>query len=113
MAHFAKIDQNNIVKQVEVVSDDVAITEQNGIDFLKQLHGEQFTWVQTSYNSNFRKQYAGNGYTYDKVNDVFVQPQTYPSWTKDGNHDWQPPVARPDDGKAYDWNEGTQAWDAI
>ena len=74
MAHFAKIDSNNIVKQVEVVSNDVAITEQAGLYFLKKLHGDKFTWVQTSYNGSFRGQYAGIGFTYDKANDVFVAP---------------------------------------
>ena len=75
MAHFAKIDLNNIVKQVEVVSNDVAITEQDGIDFLKQLHGDKFTWVQTSYNGNFRGLYAGIGFVYDEVNDIFISPE--------------------------------------
>ena len=78
MAHFAKIDLNNIVKQVEVVSNDVAITEQDGIDFLKQTHGDRFAWVQTSYNCNFRKQFAGVNFVYDEDNDIFIAPQPYP-----------------------------------
>ena len=75
MAHFAKIDVNNIVKQVEVVSNDVATTEQDGIDFLKQLHGDQFRWVQTSYNDSFRGLYAGIGFVYNEANDIFVDPE--------------------------------------
>ena len=68
-------------------------------------------WKQTSYNNNFRKQYAGKGFTYDAAKDKFIQPQPYPSWSLDGNDDWQPPVAYPDDGKYYVWDEATQAWD--
>ena len=112
MAHFAKIDSNNIVKQVEVVSNDVAITEQDGIDFLKQTHGDRFTWVQTSYNCNFRKQFAGVNFVYDEANDIFIAPQPYPSWSLDSNHDWQPPIPYPDDGRQYTWDEVTQ-WDVI
>ena len=103
MSHFAEIDNNGIVLRV-------IVAEQ---DFINSgTVGDSFNWVQTSFNHNFRKQFAGKGFTYDKVNDVFVRPQPYPSWTKDGNHDWQPPVAYPDDGNVYNWNEGTQAWDA-
>jgi len=57
---------------------------------------------------NFR--YAGIGFTYDETNDVFITPQPFASWTLDGDHDWQPPTAKPDDGKVYNWNEDTQAW---
>tara|TARA_R110000824_G_scaffold67989_1_gene176115 strand:+ start:623 stop:967 length:345 start_codon:yes stop_codon:yes gene_type:complete len=112
MAHFAKIDSNNIVKQVEVVSNDVAIAEKEGIDFLKQTHGDRFTWVQTSYNCNFRKQFAGVNFVYDEANDIFIAPQPYPSWSLDSNHDWQPPIPYPDDGRQYTWDEVTQ-WDVI
>ena len=104
MSHFAEIDNNNIVQRV-------IVAEQ---DFINSgAVGDSFRWVQTSYNHNFRKQFAGYGYTYDKVNDVFVQPQPYPSWTLDASHDWQPPTAMPDDGKPYRWNETTKAWDEI
>ena len=111
MAHFAKIDSNNIVKQVVVVSNDVAITEQDGIDFLKQTHGDRFTWVQTSYNCNFRKQFAGVNFVYDEDNDIFIAPQPYPSWSLDSNHDWQPPTLKPDG--FYSWNEETTSWVAV
>ena len=104
MSHFAEIDSKGIVLRV-------IVAEQ---DFINSgTVGDSFNWVQTSFNHNFRKQFAGKGFTYDKINDVFVRPQPYPSWTKDGSHDWQPPVAHPDDGKMYNWNEGTKAWDEI
>ena len=102
MSHFAKIDTNNVVTEV-------IVSEQNFINSGKV--GDSFLWVQTSYNNNFRKQYAGIGYTYDKVNDVFISPQPYPSWTVDASFDWQSPTEMPDDGKTYSWNEDTQAWD--
>jgi len=90
MAHFAKVE-NGIVQQVIVVSNDDAPTEVDGKAFIASL-GLAGEWVQTSYNHNIRKQYAGIGYTYDADADVFVAPQPFPSWTLDGNHDWQPPT---------------------
>jgi len=102
MSHFAKIDKDNIVTQV-------IVAEQ---DFINSgLVGDSFLWVQTSYNENFRKQYAGIGYTYDKVNDVFISPKPFPSWTLDASFDWRPPTAMPDDDKRYSWNEDTKSWD--
>jgi len=102
MSHFAEINKDNVVTQV-------IVAEQDFID--TGLLGNSSNWVQTSYNNNIRKQYAGIGYTYDKTNDIFIAPQPYSSWTLDSNHDWQPPTAMPDDGKLYSWNEDTQAWD--
>ena len=102
MSHFAEIDNNNIVQRV-------IVAEQ---DFINSgAVGDSFRWVQTSYNNNFRKQYAGAGFTYDKVNDVFVRPQPYASWTLDSSYDWQPPTPKPDG--IHTWNEGTQAWDVV
>ena len=104
MAHFAKIDTDNIVTQG-------IVAEQ---DFINSgLVGDSFLWIQTSYNNNFRKQYAGIGDTYDKTNDVFISPNPFPSWTLDSNQDWQPPTASPDDDKFYNWNEETQTWDEM
>ncbi len=104
MAHFAKIDSNNIVTQV-------IVAEQ---DFINSgAVGDSFLWVQTSYNGNFRKQFGGVGYTYDKTNDIFVAPKPYASWTLDSNHDWQPPTAMPSDGKDYYWDEDTTSWREI
>jgi len=102
MSHFSKIDKDNIVTQV-------IVAEQ---DFINSgVVGDSFLWIQTSYNDNFRKQYGRTGFTYDKVNDVFIEPQPYESWVLDANFDWEPPTAMPDDGKEYQWNEDTQAWD--
>ena len=114
MSHFAKI-KNGVVQQVIVAQQDFINTG---------VVGDSFEWIQTSYNGNFRKQFAGVGYTYDRVNDVFIQPATYLSWVLDESFDWQPPVSKPADyvtspptgesgGHGYIWNEGTKAWDAV
>jgi len=108
MAHFARIE-NGIVREVNVVHNNDAPTEADGKAFLASL-GLAGEWVQTSYNNNFRKQYAGIGYTYDADDDVFVAPQPYPSWTLDENHDWQPPTPMPTDGKRYAWFEPNRQW---
>lgn len=118
MAHFAQLDDNNIVTQVIVVANDELLldgveSEVKGILFCKSLFGEDTKWKQTSYNGNFRKNYAGIGYTYDASNDYFYAPQPYPSWTLDADANWQPPVAYPTDGKMYIWNETTLSWDEV
>jgi hypothetical protein len=110
MAHFAEIDENNIVTQVLVVPDE---QEHRGQEFLADDLGLGGTWVQTSYNHNIRKQYAGIGYKYDAEADVFIAPQPYPSWRLDENHDWHPPVSHPDDGVVYVWNEDKLDWESI
>lgn len=107
MAHFAEIDENNIVLRVLVVDNE---QEQRGQEFLSVDLGLGGTWIQTSYNGNFRKQFAGRGYEYDSVADVFIQPQPYPSWSLDENFDWQPPIPYPNDGADYLWNEEDQSW---
>ena len=105
MSHFVKIDSNNVVTEG-------IVAEQDFINSGKV--GDSFLWVQTSYNGNFRKQYAGIGYTYDKVNDVFISPKPYPSWTLvEDTCQWEAPTAMPDDGKAYEWDEDTTAWSVI
>jgi len=110
MAYFTKIDENNIVKQVEVVVDTIATTEQNGIDFLEQLHGDQFSWKQT-FDDGTRKNYAGIGFTYDAAKDAFIPSQPYSSWTLDNSTcQWQAPVTYPADGKDYSWDEATTNW---
>lgn len=116
MAHFAKLDSNNIVTEVLVVNNEVLLrsdnteSEEKGKQFLNAIFG-QAEWVQTSYNGNFRKQYAGIGYTYDSAKDKFIAPQPFVSWTLDSNDDWQPPTARPNNSKTYNWNEQTLTWD--
>jgi hypothetical protein len=118
MAHFAKLDSNNIVTQVVVVNNDVLLKADNteselkGKQFLNSLFG-QAEWVQTSYNGTFRKKYAGVGDTYDETNNVFIAPQPFVSWSLDENFDWQPPTPYPTDGNNYQWNEETQTWDLI
>ena len=103
MSHFAEI-RDGIVQRV-------IVAEQ---DFINSgAVGDSFLWVQTSYNNNFRKQYAGIGYRYDKAADVFVAPQPYPSWTLDDNHDWVPPTAMPSDGKEYTWDEANTKWGEV
>lgn len=115
MAHFAQLDDNNVVTQVIVVANEELLdngveSEAKGIAFCKSLLGEGTKWVQTSYNGNIRKRYAGIGYTYDADKDAFLAPQPYPSWTLDENTDWQPPVPRPEDGKVYGWFEPNKQW---
>ena len=115
MAHFAKLDDNNLVIAVHVVNNDVitvdgAESEQAGIDFLSDLHGHSL-WKQTSYNGTFRKNYAGIGYTYDASRDAFIAPQPYASWTlNESTCQWESPVAYPTDGKIYAWFEPNQQW---
>lgn len=108
MAHFAKIDEANVVVSVLVVPDE---QEHRGQEYLAVDCGLGGTWIQTSYNNNIRKMYAPIGGTYDAVNDVFLSPQPYPSWTLDNNYDWQPPIQHPNDGNFYVWNESQQQWD--
>jgi hypothetical protein len=104
MAHFAEIDQNNRVLRVVVTSNNDV---NEGYDWLLDNLGG--TWVQTSYNSNFRKQFAGIGFTYNEEADVFIQPQPFPSWVLDEAFDWQPPVPSP--GKDYMWDEDSLSWE--
>jgi len=111
MAYFAKLDETNKVIAVVKVAN-AALDPENedisGIEFLTTTFGHTM-WKQTSYNNNMRKQYAGQGYTYDPVADVFVCPSPYPSWILDDNHDWQAPTPMPETGN-YWWNETTQLW---
>ena len=109
MAHFAQIDENNIVTQVLVVPDNV---EDRGQDYLANDLGLGGTWIQTSYNHNIRKQFAGIGFQYDAEKDVFISPQPFASWELDDNNDWQAPVAYPTDGVMYKWNENDKDWEA-
>jgi hypothetical protein len=117
MAHFAELDEQNIVTRVIVVGNDRLVdhqgaeSEELGIAFCKSLYGSDTRWAQTSYNANFRKNYAGIGYFYDPVRDAFIASQPYPSWTLDENTcRWHPPVPYPTDGGYYEWDETAQAW---
>ncbi len=115
MAHFAEIDQFGKVKRVIVVANsdtaDASGVEKEhiGAAFCEKLFGG--TWKQTSYNGNFRKNYAGIGYTFDANIDAFVPPQPYPSWTLNNTTaQWQAPTPMPQDGKRYSWDEATTSW---
>ena len=112
MAHYAFLNSNNVVTQVIVGIDETELIE--GLD-PETWYGtfRNQTCVRTSYNGNIRKQYAGIGYTYDPVNDVFICPQPYGSWTLDDNFDWQPPTPMPADAsetKRYAWFEPNRVW---
>ena len=112
MAHFAKIGKGNIVERVEVVSNDIATTEQAGVEFLQNLYKDRAVWKQTSYNANIRKNFAGVGFKYDQTRDAFIPPKPYPSWTlNETTCLWESPVAYPTDGQIYKWNETNQTWD--
>ena len=119
MAHFAQLDKNNTVTQVIVVANEELLldgveNEDKGIAFCKSLLGEDTRWVQTSYNSTFRKNYAGIGMSYDPVANHFFAPQPYPSWTLDADAQWQAPIAMPiEEGKFFTWNETTLSWDEL
>jgi len=113
MAHFAKLDSNNIVLEVNVVNNnalDMFNEETSGIVFLTEWSGGYFNWKQTSYNGNFRKQYCAVGFFYNAEADVFVAPQPFASWTLDDNYDWQAPVPYPTDGARYVWDEEMKVW---
>jgi lipopolysaccharide biosynthesis glycosyltransferase len=118
MAHFAKLDENNVVIDVHVVHNDVIVvngveSEQAGIDFLTNLHGYAL-WKQTSYNGVFRKRMAGIGYTYNLELDAFIPPKEFPSFIFDEiNLLYIPPTPMPTDGKRYSWNEENQEWTEI
>lgn len=115
MAHFAQLDENNVVTQVIVVANsdtaDASGVEKEhiGAAFCERLFGG--TWKQTSYNGNKRKNYAGIGYTFREDIDAFVPPKPYASWTlNETTVQWEAPVAMPDDGGIYTWDEDNQAW---
>jgi hypothetical protein len=117
MANFAKLNENNIVIAVNVVNNDVLMvdgveSENKGIEFLRELTGHN-DWVQTSYNANFRKHYAGKGFQYDKEFDAFIPPKPYPSWKLNyTSFIWESPIPRPDnvDGHEARWSEPNQEW---
>jgi hypothetical protein len=111
MAHFAEIDENNIVLRVLVVDNS---QEHRGQEFLANDLGLGGTWIQTSYNGNIRKNYAGIGYTYDEQRDAFIPPQPYPSWILNENTClWESPIPYPQDEKLYVWEEEQQNWKEV
>jgi hypothetical protein len=121
MAHFAKLGTGNIVETVIVVSNDIATTEQAGVDFINKLYNTRDVWKQTSYNNNIRKNFAGVGYQYDQTRDAFIAPKPFNSWIL--NEDtcyWESPIPVPqltqeqiDNKDHYGWNEQIQNWELI
>ena len=115
MAHFAKLGVGNIVEQVIVVSNDIATTEQAGVNFINNLYNTTDVWKQTSYNGNFRKNYAGIGYTYDEDRDAFISPKPFNSWIlNEDNCRWEAPVTKPktelENNQYYSWDESIINW---
>tara|TARA_S200000501_G_scaffold377513_1_gene436192 strand:+ start:1694 stop:2113 length:420 start_codon:yes stop_codon:yes gene_type:complete len=134
MAHFAKLDSNNIVTEVLVVKNDILKNESNqeqeslGINFLKSTFGSDTIWVQTSYNNKIRSKFAGTGDFYDSENDVFYSEKPFDSWTlNETTWEWEAPKPypitypenppdvnaedyNPDLYKIYDWDEEKQKW---
>jgi hypothetical protein len=110
MAHYAFLDEDNIVTEVIVGRNEDETVD--GVSDWETYYGQLRNQVckRTSYNSNIRKQYAGVGYTYDETDDVFITPQPYPTWVLDENHDWQAPVPYPNDGESYVWDEDIEDW---
>ena len=120
MAHFAKLDKDNVVTEVHVVNNiemlaaDGSESEIMGVAFLIRWSGGYSNWKQTSYNGKIRKNYAGVGYAYDPTRDAFIPPQPFPSWTL--NEDtclWDSPTPYPTDGQIYRWDEPTTSWVAV
>ena len=116
MAHFAQLDENNIVVQVIVVSNndcmlDGVENETVGVMFCKSLFGQDTRWKQTSYNGNIRKNYAGINYTYDQDRDAFIPQKPFASWVlNETTCVWEAPVAMPNDGDLYFWDEEKMLW---
>ena len=114
MAHFARLGVGNVVVKVHVVSNNVATSEQAGVEFLQNLYKSRDVWKQTSYNGNIRKNYAGVGYKYDQTRDAFIPPKPYDSWLlNEDTCNWEAPVTRPDDGNNYRWNEEITNWEIV
>lgn len=119
MAHFAELDESNIVLRVIVVNNEV-ITNENGIEdesigiaFCQELFGANTRWAQTSYNNSMRYRYCAPGYTFDEKNQAFIAPQPYASWKLDDKFNWIAPVPYPEDGNLHGWNEEKLAWEKI
>jgi hypothetical protein len=118
MAHFAKVNKNSgRVENVIVIANsdcgggDFPESEAFGQAFINNTLGFPGTWKQTSYNHNFRKRYAGVGYTYDETHDAFIPPKPFDSWVlNETTLVYDAPIPYPTDGKVYEWNESTLSW---
>jgi hypothetical protein len=113
MAHYAFINDNNIVTEVITGIDETELIEGKDPEtWYGNFRG--LTCKRTSYNGNIRKNYAGIGFTYDQGRDAFIAPQPYPSWVLDEDTcQWEAPVPYPEDGLIYSWNEDITDWEAI
>ena len=111
MAHYAFLDENNLVTEVIVGIDETELIE--GLDpdiWYGNFRGQ--ACKRTSYNSKIRGTFAGKGFSYNQIEDIFISPQPYPSWIRNGSF-WIAPIEHPNDGKLYSWNETDQSWDLI
>jgi hypothetical protein len=108
MAHYAFLDENNIVTEVIVGIDETELIEELNPEIWYGNFRNQIC-KRTSYNSKIRGVYAGIGFTYNETEDIFITPQPYPSWIREGSF-WNAPVPRPTDGKFYTWDEETLSW---
>ena len=122
MAHFARVNDNNRVENIIVINNDVVgepelafpETESVGQTFIKEVLGFDGTWLQTSYNNSFRKNFASSNGFYDPESDIFISPQPFDSWTlSEETKDWESPIPYPEDGLDYFWNERTLSWELI
>ena len=113
MAHYAFLDKNNVVTEVIVGIDETELIEGKDPEtWYGEFRGQ--VCKRTSFNGNIRKNYAGVGHYFDEARDAFIAPQPYLSWTLDEETcQWQAPIAYPNDGGMYGWNEETQSWDQI
>jgi hypothetical protein len=120
MAYFAKLGTGNIIEKIISINNSV-ITDSNGfeqeqlgVDFINKLYNTRDVWKQTSYNNNFRKNYAGIGYQYDQQRDAFITPKPFNSWVlNETTCRWESPVPYPQDDNKYTWNESTLTWDIV
>ena len=117
MAHFAQLDENSVVLQVIVIHNNELLdvdgkeNEVRGVQFCRSLYGQDTAWVQTSYNGNIRKNYAGAGFTYDSKLDAFIAPKPFNSWVlNEASCQWEAPIAYPQDGMPYLWDEERKDW---
>lgn len=115
MAHFAQLDENNIVIKVIVIHNNELLdensqeSEEKGIAFCQSLLGGN--WIQTSYNKKFRKNFAGIGFKFDEFRNAFIPQQPFTSWVLNENTcQWESPIPYPKDGKHYQWDESTLSW---
>jgi hypothetical protein len=120
MAYFAKLGTGNIIEQVisinnSVITDSNGVEqEQLGVDFINKLYNTRDVWKQTSYNNNFRKNFAGIGYQYDQNRDAFIAPKPFNSWLlNEDSCQWESPVSYPQDDNEYNWNELTLTWNIV